>query len=89
MKILFYTPLIGLLLLLAGCITTDVDQEYGKGQMSNWDMQIVDPAPAVAEQTPEGLAGIDAEKVMDTRNKSFGEATTDTGGLTIGTIEAK
>ena len=82
MKKLLYTPLIGLFLLV-GCNTMDIDQEHGKASMSSWDMQIVDPAPTVAEHTPKGLAGIDAEEVMDVRNKTFGEAETDIGSITV------
>lgn len=89
MKKIFFIPLALGVVLLAGCAPTEVDREYGKGQMSNWDMQIANPAPPAAEQTPEGLAGLDAEKVMDARNKTFGEGQTETGGLSIGTIQAK
>ena len=84
MKKLLYTPMIGLLLLV-GCTTMDIDQEYGKASMSSWDMQIVDPAPSSAGLTPEGLAGIHAEEVMDVRNKTFGEAETDIGSLSVDT----
>lgn len=83
MKKLIYIPITGLFLLV-GCAPMDIDQEYGKASMSSWEMQIVDPAPSAAESTPEGLPGIDAEKVMDVRNKTFGEAETGIGSLTIG-----
>ena len=82
MKKILYVPMIGLFLLV-GCTTMNIDREYGKASMSSWDMQIVDTAPAAAEQTPEGLAGIHAEEVMDVRNQTFGEAETDIGSLTV------
>lgn len=83
MKKILYVPMIGLFL-LAGCTEMNIDREYGKANMSSWDMQIADPAPVAADKTPEGMAGIDAEKIMGVRNETFGEGQTDFGAMTVG-----
>ena len=82
MKKILYIPMIGLFMLV-GCTTMNIDKEHGKASMSSWDMQIADHTPSAAEQTPEGLAGIHAEEVMDVHNETFGEGQTDIGSLTV------
>ena len=61
------------LLILTGCAqeAAYVDYEFGKAQNDAIDQQIAYKDPVNANTTPEGMAGIHAEKIMDTYRYSF------------------
>lgn len=61
------------LLVLTGCAqeAAYVDYEFGKAHNDAIDQQIAYKDPVNANTTPEGMAGIHAEKIMDTYQYSF------------------
>lgn len=62
-----------MLLILTGCAqeAAYVDYEFGMAQNDAIDQQIAYKDPVNANTTPEGMAGIHSEKIMDTYQYSF------------------
>ena len=62
------------LLLLAGCSgAPHLDKEFGKASRESFDMQIAYPDYRYADKTPEGLAGLTAEGIMEVYTDDFGK----------------
>ena len=66
------------LLLLSGCAALEeagyVDREFGLANRAAMDRQIAYPdRQVVAGQPPEGVQGINAERMMSVHNASFGK----------------
>jgi hypothetical protein len=71
------------LLLLAGCAreAAMLDNDYGLAQESVWQQQAV---PAEENSPPpEGMEGIDAERIMGAQNSTYGKPPTETNIVTF------
>ena len=63
------------LLLLAGCSgAPHLDKEFGKASRESFDLQIAYPDYRYADKTPEGLAGLTAEGIMEVYTDDFNKA---------------
>lgn len=74
-----YLLLLGILT-LTGCSAFEeayyVDREFGKASQAAWDQQIVNKGQPYGDQTPEGMAGVTAEEVINVHTKTFAEPPT-------------
>lgn len=63
-------------LIIAGCASFQeayyTDQSLGEGNQETWQAQIAYPDRPYAEKTPEEIAGITAEEIMEVHNNTFG-----------------
>lgn len=76
MKKLIVLPLA--LGLLAACSSTPyVDKEFGQANRLAFDTQIADQTYRHADKTPEGITGLNAEKIMKGYNDGFGKVAKD------------
>jgi hypothetical protein len=72
------TVTVGLLMivltLLAGCAPyANLDRQFGRATQASLDQQVAYPDYRYAKGTPEGMAGINAEEVMDIYNQTYAE----------------
>lgn len=72
------TVILCFLLLLSGCAAMEeahyVDREFGLASRADMNRQIAFPdKQVVAGQPPEGVQGINAEKMMAAHNAGFGK----------------
>jgi len=74
-------------ILLNGCAAFEeayyVDREFGMSSQALFDRQIAYSGQHTVTDPPEGLMGIDAEKMMVTHNVSFGKPTKETNVFNI------
>jgi len=75
------------LLLLNGCAAFEeayyVDREFGMSSQALFDLQIAYSEQHTVTDPPEGLMGIDAEKMMATHNGAFGKPSKETNVFNI------
>lgn len=68
-----------MVLALGGCAVTDVayyvDHEYSKAQVDAFDQQIAYRNGEYSGLTPNSMAGVHSEKIMDTYQYSFDKDT--------------
>lgn len=78
MRMITLTAIIGLSLLMTACVSEApyVDHEFGMATKDAFDRHIVHKDYAHAGKPVEGLAGIHAEPVMNTYQKTFSEGFT-------------
>jgi hypothetical protein len=74
------------MLLLNGCqagkATYHIDKEFGMATRAALEQQIANPAMAISD-IPEGVAGINAERMMIIHNDGFGKIQTQRDIFTI------
>lgn len=63
--------------LLLGCSSTApyVDKEYGEASRMAFETQIADQTYRHADKVPEGMTGLNAEKIMAVETEAFSEKT--------------
>lgn len=61
--------------LLVGCSSTApyVDKEYGDATRMAFEMQIADQTFQHADKVPEGMTGLNAEKIMAVETEAFSQ----------------
>ena len=82
------TVILCFLLLLSGCAALEearyVDREFGMANRAAMDRQIAFPdKKVVAGQPPEGVPGINAERMMAAHNAGFGKPPKKTNVFTL------
>ena len=81
--------IIGFLLGLGGCACFEeayiYDREFGQATQATWESQIAHPEKQETK-TPEGLAGITAEELMDVYNGTFAEKPQQLNVLNLGSV---
>lgn len=84
MKRLIVIPVV--LLLLAGCSvsTPYIDKEFGQASRQSLEMQIANPDYRYAGHTPDGIAGLTAEGIMEVYTNDFDKTPTDIDVFQLG-----
>ena len=84
MKKLIFMPVA--LLLLAGCgsPTHHIDKEFGKASRQSLELQVANPDYRYADKTPEGIAGLTAEGIMEVYTNDFDKTPTEANVFQLG-----
>ena len=75
------------LLMIGGCAAFEeayyVDREFGLTSQAAFDNQIAHSQDQITDDPPEGLEGIDAERMMTAHNEGFGKPPQETNVFNI------